>query len=196
MTKFSVFIVPDSSGVTPPTLDVLPTWYKSSIKGGCLAAELRAVGGIEQLWVCAEMLGRRVVVLDERSQRTWWGMINEASINIDGVVFGFTFDGMANKVAITYSVVGPDGISQRKTTSWASNTDSINKFGTKELMLSIGESSDELAVAKQNLLLYGDSTTTNRSKAWPITVESFNGEDGHFATMTCVGWYETLKRLS
>ncbi len=180
----TAYVTPDSSGSSLPTLDIRPEWYRSTVRGGCASAEFSVEGERNQLWLCADLLGREIRVYDERNQATWWGMIYEVRLNIDGTVFGFSLDGVANRIAVAYAVDMPDGGTERETTSWAVNQDSINRFGQKELLQSIGDASDELAAAAQTKLL--------ADMAWPRGVVSFDGRAGQGATLVCVGWYSTL----
>lgn len=181
----TAFVVPDANGTALSTLDITPDWYRKSIRGGCLAAEFSVAGEINQLWLCAELIGREIRIYDERTQICWWGMVYEVRINVDGTRFGFSLDNVANRVAVAYSVDLADGSSDRATTSWSSNQDSINRFGQKEFLQSIGTGSAELAAAAQARLL--------ADMAWPSGVVSFEGQPGNSATLICVGWWETLK---
>ena len=182
---FTAFVVPDANGATLSTLDITPNWYRKSIRGGCLAAEFSVAGERNQLWLCADLLGREIQIYDERNQVAWWGMVHEVRINIDGTLFGFSLENVANRIAVAYSIDLADGSSDRATTSWASNTDSVNRFGQKELLHSIGDGSAELAAAAQARLL--------ADMAWPHGIVSFEGQPGNRATLICVGWWETLK---
>jgi len=180
----TAYVMPDSSGSSLPTLDIRPEWYRETVRGGCSAAEFSVEGERNQLWLCADLIGREIRVYDERNQVAWWGMVYEVRLNIDGTVFGFSLDGVANRIAVAYTTDMADGSTDRKTTSWAVNQDSINRFGQKELLQSIGDASDELATAAQAKLL--------ADMAWPRGVVSFDGRDGQNATLICVGWYSTL----
>ena len=181
----TAYVMPDSSGSSLPTLDIRPEWYREDVGGGCSAAEFSVESERNQLWLCADLIGREIRVYDERNQATWWGMVYEVRINIDGTVFGFSLDNMANRIAVAYAEENADGSTDRKTTAWANNNDSIYRFGQKELLQSIGEASGDLATAAQARLLADMAT--------PRGVVSFDGREGQFATLICVGWWETLR---
>lgn len=182
---FSAYVMPDSTGSLLPTLDIVPEWYRESVEGGCAAAEFSVTGERNNLWLCADLIGREIRVYDERNQVTWWGMNYEVRINIEGTVFGFSLDNMANRIAVAYTEENADGSTDRKTTAWSNNNDSIYRFGQKELLQSIGEANSEMATAAQARLL--------ADMASPRGVVSFDGREGQFATLICVGWWETLR---
>lgn len=152
--------------------------------GGPYAAEVMVEGPSDEIWLCAEMLGRELRVGGEDGQVRWWGMINEVRINTDGMTYGFSLDDIANRVAVAYTTTKADGSSERKTTAWSINQDSINRFGTKERLYSIGDASDSQALARRDELL--------KNFAFPRGVASGGEGRGNFALLMGVGWWETL----
>ena len=186
MIGLSAYIEENSSlgSVAPITLQ--PKWISGNRVGGKERSEVVATGDPTALWLSAEMLGRDIKILGRRGNLCWWGMIQESRISIDGLTFGFSLEPMFNRIAVAYNELGADGSSVRYTTAWAVNQDSINRFGTKELLYSLGDGNSAQALAMRDRLL--------NALAWPRGVPDFGAGDAQqrSALLISIGWWQTL----
>lgn len=186
MSGLSAYIESNSSLGAVAPVAMRPKWISGNRLGGSERAEIVASGDPTGLWLTAEMLGRDVKVLGRRGNLCWWGMIQESRISIDGLTFGFSLEPMFNRVAVAYNELGADGSSVRYTTDWAENSDSVARFGEKELLYSLGDGNEAQAEAMRDRLL--------NALAWPRGVPDFGSGDAQerSALMIGVGWWQTL----
>ena len=132
----------------------------SSVKvGGPDTAEITVSGPLDILHEALRMLGDRVRIYNEEGSIVWHGYVHEAEINYGATVVRVSLEAMANRIAVVYTDARADGSSERKTTAWAEDAESIAYFGIKELRPSF-EGSDEEAEAFRDAEL--------RDRAWPV----------------------------
>lgn len=174
-------------GAVNPALDVEPVYHRGGVYGGPMVAEMAVSGAFPALWDLLGWLLRPVEVRGEHGRRLWWGFVNEVRINMGGLTVGVSLDNMANRVAVAYATTDANGSPVNGTTEWVSDTDSISRYGTKELLESLGESGQAAAEAYRNTLL--------DARAWPRGVPSVGEGTPGTATVICVGWIETLRWL-
>lgn len=167
-------------------------------QGGCQAASITAFGEELALWELIETLRGPVRIQDENAEAVWWGFVGEVQVRVDAIEVGATIDSMVNKIAVAYSYVaaGSQEVGERKTTSWASDTESIAEYGTKEFLSSMDGLSDAAAVARRDAIL--------GARRWPVgTGAPFGQPRGRVrrsgakkslsATLFCRGWSDTLR---
>lgn len=165
--------------------------------GGCTDASITLFGPVEDLWEAIELLRCPVTIRDEKGMAAWWGYVTEAQVRVGAIEIGATLSSMQNKVAVAYSYIQPgtQTVGQRKTTSWATDADSIAEYGTKEFLSSQGGLSDAAAEAKRAAIL--------ASRRWPQgsinpfgaprgRVRYSGAENSQSATLLCSGWWDTL----
>lgn len=182
--SFYCFIEPTATKQGIQNLKITPTWYKSSIVGGPIGAEADVEGDIVTLWTLVDFLSRNIKIYNDRNENVWHGQINEVRINHNGITFCFSLKNVFNKIAVAYTIVQANGTQLRKTTAYSTNTTSATLFGIRELLYSLGESTDEAAAAKVTELL--------SNYAMPQAVPSFGGRQGVYATLICTGYFESL----
>jgi hypothetical protein len=170
-------------GIVTPLLQLDHVYHRSSVRGGPLSAEVSASGPENALWETLNWLRRPIEIRNEHGQLVWWGLVNEVRLTWAGLTIGATLDTMSNRIAVAYSYTDANGGSVRGTTAWAVNQSSIDRYGTKERLLSLGEGQAAGALARR--------TEELTNYASPRGVPSFGGGDLG-ATLLCVGWYETL----
>jgi len=171
-------------GAVSPLLSLDHQYHRSSAaRGGPLTAEIAVAGPENALWETLNWLRRPVEIRNEHGQRVWWGLVNEVRLTWAGLTIGVGLDSMVNRVAVAYSYMDANGEAVRGTTSWATNDDSIDRYGIKERLVSLGEGEVAAALARQSEVLKNRST--------PNGVPSFGGGDPG-ANLFCIGWYETL----
>ncbi len=183
--------------LTPPGLDYRVNSMQWNAIGGCAEASITVFGSPDELWEMIELLRCPVRIENERGTALWWGYVHDARVRVGAIEVGTSLAAMSNKVAVAYSYVQPgtQTVGQRKTTSWASDADSIAEFGTKEFLSSQGGLSDAAAEARRAAIL--------ASRKWPQGVASsfgsprgrvtYSGADNsQSATLLCRGWWSTL----
>lgn len=160
--------------------------YRWSVFGGPVSAEVRVSGPEHALWTTLEWLRRPITLRNGAGQPVWWGYIQEIELQIGKRVVGRSLDKMANKVRIAYARRTPDTGLERETSTAIEDAASIARYGTKEVLYSMGDSTPSRAEAKAAELL--------ASSKEPLPLQTFGGDAGDLtATFHCVGWIETLK---
>lgn len=88
--------------------------------------------------------------------KVWWGQLTSVKIPLgDNYSVGVSLDKLTNKVKVVYSYTTP-GETQAtivKETAWASDTGSINEFGTKERIIPMSDASDTQAENRRDVVL-------------------------------------------
>lgn len=172
-------------GAVNPTLQIRHRYHRSSIMGGPIVAEIEIAGSQNALWELLTWLRRPVEIRNDHGQPVWWGLVNEVRIGFGGITVGVGLDNMANTVAVAYSDVEPDGTPVRGTTTWVSDSASVSRYGTKEILDTMGEAGLAAAEARRDALL--------ANRAWPRGVPSAGQSAPQVATVLCIGWIETLR---
>ena len=159
--------------------------YSKWIKGGCKTAQVRARGGREHIWNLAERIREPVEILhNERGEVVWWGFLAKVEIQESGLTSTVSIDTMANSVAIAHTE-----LNVRRTTGWASNSDSAAEYGTFERLFSRREISSAAADQLRDTLLDVYKT--------PLVVTRFGAAGDKTdtqAVLTFRGWYEPMNR--
>lgn len=155
--------------------------YSFSAIGGPKEAVITMYGSAMSLWNMVDRLRSEVRFVNRAGDFIWWGYLASVEIRTGNLVFGTSLDETYNKIRVAYTTFG-----DRKTTDWAEDTMSVNTYGTKELMDTISDATDEEADNRRNSLL--------EEKKIPVPLINFQSqaEGGFSALLTCRGWYETL----
>lgn len=135
---------PDSlTTVKPPGegLDYLVDYYSKSVWGGPKGCRLQVVdGSIYDFWNFVPYLGYGFIIYDNiQAKAVWWGRLNKLKINDGALEITVSMDDFANKIKVISNYLG-----QRVTTDWGTDADSITRYETYEMMLSIGDKNLEL----------------------------------------------------
>ena len=179
MAQFTVRLTDRSNLPIATPLRLRPVRYAWSDMGGPETAEIALEGVPADMIGALRWLGGNVRIVGEDGTPVWWGVITEASATVDGMEYGLTFDGMANRVAVIYASNGSAAL-----TAWAEDTRSTDLYGDIELIHSIGNGTpDQAAAAAASILA---------EKAWPRRlVRVATGANGS-GRLLCVGKYATM----
>jgi len=153
-----------------------------------------AIGGPEKAtfevdgqdtWDLLERLRCGVKIFNDQGTQLWWGYIDSISIYDENLQISISLDEMANKVRVSYSKIITDGRSDGKAfTSWASDTESIATYGTKEKIQYYSSGTEDQALAFCNILL--------ERFRYPIPGAKIMNKAELKAVVTCKGWWNTL----
>lgn len=178
--SFTVELDPSGGyGPTPAALRLAPLAYRSSVHGGPAWAEVAVTGPEEALWSTLDWLRRPLTIRDPNGVAVWWGMVNEARLQINGMTIGLSLEEMATRVAV--AVYNDDGAA---VTLWSEDATFVARYGYKELLYSFGAGDQLAAQAKVTELL--------ANYAEPNATLSLQQRNKQGATLTCIGWWETL----
>lgn len=168
----------------PGDIHITPQRWSASAVGGYDRAEITVTGEERALWFLLNWLGYDLRIYTPRGSPCWRGRIWSVVVEGPGLAAGWTLEGMANRIRVAYVVELEDGTTERRTTPWAENTTSIDRFGTFELQLSQSDSSDAQALA------YRDRELQALGNPQPVLVVG-TGSDAASVTIECRGlWYE------
>lgn len=186
MNEFTV-IFQDKNGnelPLPNGLTVVPLRYSEMAVGGFDVADLEIHGNIHALWSLLQWLGYRIVIQNRNKSPVWWGYIDEIMVGRGALQDGLSLKNMFNRVAVAYTF-NDLGNNVSGTTSWAEDTESIARYGRKELLLSLSDTNLAQAESKR------DTKLNNFKKPTPIQRAGVGGNTT-VATVRCSGYWHTL----
>ncbi len=168
----------------PANATLTVSGYDAEAVGGPKSAEMTMVGPQSALWQATRWLGHRVTIINDVGTRVWYGMLHEVVVATGAIEVGLSLANMYNRVAVAYTYSPPGGAVERATTDWAENSESVTRYGYKELMYSMSDTNLAQAEAQRDTLLtaFGQPQPTLRIAA----------TDTPMATLRCVGLYDTL----
>jgi hypothetical protein len=172
-------------GAVDPRLQISHTYHRSNVRGGPSVAECAVLGPLASLWELLTWLRRPVEIYSDNGECVWWGITNEVRLTVGGITVGVSLDAMYNRVKVIYSTTGPDGAAIRGAVNWAQDDDSVDRYGYKEALVTLGEADADAAAAHQAAIL--------AAQGKPRGVPSAGQAEEPVATVICVGWYETLR---
>lgn len=158
--------------------------FSSVTQGGDESAEIVGTMPIAsaQLWM--DQLQAGVIITDRSAARVWRGFV--ASVEIDDGVSraATTIEGMANEIRVQYTLRGGP-----KTTSAASNSTSVARYGRHQLILNGGELKTPEAESRRDTYL--------STSAWPRYDSSASLRRGQRVTqatvsLRCRGWWSAM----
>lgn len=160
------------------------SWH---VVGGAKTALLTVAGDELTLWRLLLAL-RYGVELYADGLPTWWGYISRVTVGDGEIEVTADLDAMSNRVRVAYTQVlaGRVGSGPRGTTEWSEEAESIEVYGTKELLLTESDI-DAVSAAVAAVRKLGEV-------GWPVGGSSAGlGERGELrATVECRGWWHTL----
>lgn len=160
-------------------LDVRPTRYSHSALGGPDAAELAVSGDNNALSDVLTWLACHVVIYNESALPVWWGLVQAATVTLDGVQYGLDASQIVNRMAVVYA----DELGNPASTTWVEDAHSIALYGRRELRMSVKAETNAPALAQATRIV-------NERSAPLRSVSGGNGEPG--ARLACVGYWRTL----
>jgi len=157
MQRFRARLVKSGFGATaaslPPGMELVPLTWSASDRGGCKQATLSASGSGESLISLIGWLGDHVEIYNEAGDLVWWGVLWDLEISLGNVVMTLGLDNVYNRVAVIYPHINADGSVESRTTAWAEDANSIDRFGTRELLYGMPESWTSSAESVRDTLL-------------------------------------------
>lgn len=154
MTSFTAWLPRgEGHGHVPDAIEVRPTWFKVTDRGGSYRAEFRVEGAEQALWSVLEWMGRKIHVLDEYGTNVWRGKITEIDLKIAGMNVALSYQSMFNRVKVLYAFTAPDGTPQALETTWEDNALSQSEHGVRELLHTMSDTFQTEAEGKRDRLL-------------------------------------------
>src|SRR3990170_2263613 len=129
-----------------------------------------------------QMIRAPVEVFAPNGDCVWWGYVDSIKIADGAIVCGVGMDSVSNRIRVMYSNIHSPS---RKFTLWTSDTDSIARFGTKELQptTTVPGTTGANGVRDTMLSIY----------KWPSPIIQHNPNNiERFFELTCLGWWNTL----
>jgi hypothetical protein len=168
--------------IVPSGLLLQPVRYSHQAIGGPRYAEI-AVSGSAVMDV-ANWLRCPVWIKDDYQRPLWWGYIEEVNITQGKRSFGWTLEGMANKVKVVYEQRDSRQTTtgRKAETGWLSNAASQSRYGLKHGIFSLNAATADKAKARRRTAL--------NQLAWPLFTLGDGGQDG--AALYCRGWWDIL----
>lgn len=158
--------------------------------GGPDQASMTAFGDANSLWSLFNWLRVPVELRDERDSKLWWGYVHEVTVRVGAIEIGVTLDSLYNKIKVVYALVEPgsETSGSREDTDWASDNDSIGQYGTRALIHSAGDATDDGADSMRDAMLETQKLPTP-------TFRMNYGQGSMSATLRLRGWWHTLDWL-
>lgn len=168
----------------PPLLDIQPLWYDWNDRGGPNQARMRVTGPIHALWSALSWLAYRPTIYNRNNTAVWWGYIEEVMVSSGNVQIGLSLRDMSNSITVAYTQRAADGSFQRMTTAAGTDADSVSRYGTKELLLTLSDVNATTAAQKRDTILAAVSkpvSTVSMETGYPVE-----------ATIVCAGYMQML----
>jgi hypothetical protein len=122
--------------------------------GGPDTAAVVASGSQAQQWDLLRFLRQPVVLKNAHHDPVWWGYLHGLDLPAGEWTIGVNLDQTYNAVKVAFALVQDDETTAVSSiTTTAEHTGSIVRFGRKELVQNIGDSSQAQAEAERNRLL-------------------------------------------
>lgn len=169
----------------PDRLKFTPTHYSDIATGGSDTAEISVIGPRDDLWLLFSLLGQRAIITGDDGTIVWHGLVEEIFVETGIMRRGLSLRDMVNRISVAYTVEDLDGNVARETTDWVEDSESILRYGQKEAILSLSDTTT--ATAEQ----YRDTQLAQRSA--PVKIFDLNGGGNTAATIYCVGLTNTLE---
>ena len=119
---------------TPPGLTFEPVRWSWDHHYGPYIANVEVHGNLTDLWHVLSWLRNGIEIVNVDGDAVWWGLVNEVQLMTGALSWTASLEGMYNAVTVLYSYTDIDGNATTDETSTTTNTDSINRFGRKEIL--------------------------------------------------------------
>lgn len=170
--------IPFPTGVT-----VKVVRYSEKAIGGFAEAEIDIFGSDEALAQSLNWLRYGIIIKNSLGSPVWAGYVEGVDIVAGALWDRVSLQDMWNKVAVTYPYNAANGDWERGTTTFASDSDSITRYGTKETVYSMGDSELSLANAKRDEII--------RQQSKPVALPIVDGTE-RGVRLYCRGLWNTL----
>lgn len=187
MQRFSVRLLKEGFGataVTPPQdIVIVPERWSADDRGGMKQATFSAGGSAESLASLCSWLGDRIEIYNPAGDCVWYGFLYDIEVTLDHSNISLSLDNLYNRIAVTYPYQLADGSEESRTTDWVEDSNSINHFGTRELLYAKPSSFRSAAETVRDQLL---SRLSN-----PAPVITTQAQSAYEARLTAQGyWYK------
>lgn len=162
--------------------------YSHHAVGGPEEASISIRGLAENLVDMTKRLGYRVEIRNPDNIPVWWGYLFSTEVRFGERRVNASLGRMANKIAVAYSKLDPGQVTSdaREITSWVQDDFSIARYGTKEMIVTKSDLTQEAAEQARDLAL-----TKQRLPKREVT--SGISEGGSLSgLLRCKGWFNTL----
>lgn len=170
-----------------PALALSVTSYSWHAIGGPKSATLSGVAGDEAvLWECVGWLRYGLTIKNDQGDPVWWGCVQRVAIEVGSFTFSACLDTMANRITVAYGriVDGTETSTERATTVYSEDIDSVAEYGIKEALLTVSSATDAQAeLFRDNALILGKLPQVD----WEYT-----GTENLRVEIECCGWWDTL----
>lgn len=158
--------------------------------GGPISAKMNVTGPERGIWDLLDWLRYDVVIRTGLAERFWWGYVQAVEVKVGDRTLRMGLESMFNRVKISYSFVptGSTTMVDRRETSWDGDTDSINEYGYKEVVVRMDSATSFTAAVRQDSLLEQKKYPQGEFDANFGAASSAPAE----ATLTLAGWWQTL----
>lgn len=167
----------------PPDIEVAVQRYGVAAIGGPTTADIELSGPMAQLCEALRWLRYGVTIVNGQGLPVWWGYVEGVEIVAGALWDRVSLESMWNRVAVTYAYYAADGGWLRATTSQADDTESVARYGVKELTASLGDGDSGMATARRAEIL----RVAGKPVALPMIDARAPG-----VRLLCRGWWETL----
>jgi hypothetical protein len=186
MQRFTVELIKQGFGAKaarlPSDLTITPNNWSANDRGGCKQADLSASGSAESLAYLAGWVGDQVVIHNAQGDAVWWGVLWDLQLNLGDLIVNYSLDNVYNRVRVTYPAYLPNGSQESRTTDWAIDQTSIDRYGARELLYSKPAEFMNSAEQVRDQIL-------NRLKALGPSISTQNSQE-YGARMTAMGLWQ------
>lgn len=192
MRRFSVVVrVRDadnlfSSVTVPDGVELTPESWSDTLHWGYDSARISASGPVESLEQLLTWPGEWIQIQNEFDSVVWAGRIHEVEVVYGGLSVTVSLDDVYNRVNVEYADQTANGGEQAATTGWRDATSSQDRYGVRELRMSLPEGANIGAEALRTRAL--------ARSAWPAPVVQTTGGSGTpRATIYCKSHFYDLE---
>lgn len=157
-----------------------------SFRGGSKNASIKAYGPSNNLFDLIHCIFNHIEVIDQSGNPVWFGKITEVHIYLGDYLVGINLEEVFNAIKIIYTTSNsPAGVEYQET-EWREDALSIERYGRRELVYSVGESNFNRAVETQIKMLY-------ELKDPHHTILTIDEGEDTYAEIFCEGYYSLLQ---
>ena len=184
--NFYASLIDRSGGVVPlpDGVRLVPSRWSKRRLGGMYQAVVAVEGDAAAARVLREMLAYGLRLHNSAGDLCWWGEVDRVTTG-EGMQRGATLDRLYNRVRVLYDYSGPDGGVVAGETGWVADTASIDRYGPRELQLTLSETDADAAQRAAERVL--------DTFAWPLSFTQAATGNG-VGTLTAGGYFFTLRR--
>ena len=176
----------DPIGSNTQPMQLAPKRWSWMRPGGCNQAEVEVMGRQRDVWnALPATLGQPITIYNNNHSKCWWGYVHAVELYTDELTLGISLDNLYNYVAVSYTQLNSGDTSGTPTvTSWVQDTDSLQRWGRKELLQPYGDATATAAEGLRDDYL---------EKFRYITPDVRTGGNVNIAgKLICKGWWHRM----